>query len=81
LQKNHGEKDGHVNKFTIKTALGAPCKSTWEMPTVGKKQGKDSSKRQQATSGGATCWWDVKEKRHDSKGQPFQKTMKADIKR
>merc|ERR1711918_186609 len=47
----------------------------------GRKAEKKKLERPQASDSGKVCWWNVKEKKTDERGQPFRKTKSDDYRR
>lgn len=78
LQRKHGKKNGHFNRYVIEAPMGAPVQSTWEMNGVKNANGKFPGHKTVAVDGaGETNWWDVKAKTTDSRGLPVKQHSPA----
>ena len=75
LQRNHGKKNGHFNKYVIEAPMHAEVQSTWEMNGVKSANGKFPGHKT-VTAETETNWWDVKTKQTDSRGLPVNLSPK-----
>ena len=77
VQRNHGKKNGHFNRYVIQAPLGAPVQSTWEMNGVKGADGKMPGHKTVVVQAGETNWWDVKTKQTDRRGLPVMNAPPA----